>query len=178
MLSDEQLVQRLRSELAPLRPRVDLAEHVRDQARADTPPRGSIRVHRRPGRVRLTAGTLVIAASILVVVAVGATLLVLAGHKAQPMPAASPAGGSRAATVPTVASGGTRSAARHTGGRALPSASPSAGPVTCRGGVCRQAGHRVRNPFGSNCDQRSTWVAKTTTPATTYGCVKTPVAGY
>lgn len=57
----------------------------------------------------------------------------------------------------------------------LPSASPSAGPVTCRGPVCRQW-RLVRNPAQSSCGQSSTWIVRTTARATTYGCVRRSVA--
>jgi hypothetical protein len=162
MLSNKQLVDRLRSELAPLRPRVDLAERVREEAGTSTGFSSRARSPGRAGRSRLPALTLAVVASALVAVAGGALILVLNGSNPQPKPTTSPVGQSHASRAST-----------------LPSARPSAGPVTCTAeGVCRQGRRQVRNPSGSICGQGRTWTAKTTAPETSYGCASTMAIGY
>lgn len=146
MLSEEQLADRLRSELAPLRPRGDLAERVREQAGTDAAPVGRMRSPGRFGRLQRRARTLSLAAGVLAVVAIGVLVLSLTGHASQPTPSARPKATST-----------------------LARARPGAGPVTCHGSVCHQRRHLVRDPAGSTCGQ-GTWVAKTTEPETTYGC--------
>src|ERR1700722_16550413 len=83
MLSDEQLVDRLRSELAPLRPRVDLAERVREQARERkrTGRRWSPMLERQH---RPTLGMVAVGLSSLVVVAVVVVGLALLHHSGAP----------------------------------------------------------------------------------------------
>lgn len=83
MLSDEQLVHRLRSELAPLRARVDLAERVREQARERkrTGRRWSPMLERQH---RPTLGMVAVGLSSLVVVAVVVVGLALLHHSGAP----------------------------------------------------------------------------------------------
>jgi hypothetical protein len=82
MLTDEELIDQLRSELAPLCPADDLIECLREQAAADQHhgtgrPRRLRGGHRRA--IRSTGGFLALVASGLIVLAVGALLLV--GHR-------------------------------------------------------------------------------------------------
>jgi hypothetical protein len=158
MLSEEQLVDRLRSELAPLRPRADLAERVREQAQTHAGPLGRA-CRGRVGRFRLRPARLAAAGGLLVVLAVGLVVLVLAGSTASRRPA--PVGGST----------------RRDASSAVASARPGRGPVTCLGNVCHQGRRLVRDPAGSTCGHGS-WVAKTTVPETTYGCQQRSMMGY
>jgi len=146
MFSEEQLVDRLRSELAPLRPRGDLAEWVREQAGTDAAPVGRVHCRGRLGRFQLRARTLGLAGGVLAVVAIGVLMFSLTGHTSQPTPSPRPK------TTSAVAR-----------------AKPGAGPVTCQAGVCHQRRRLVRDPAGSTCG-RGTWVTKTTAPETIYGC--------
>lgn len=165
MLSDEQLVDRLRSELAPLQPRDDLAARVRDQARAHAPPGGRVRSRGGVRRLRLTPRRLGLAAGAIVAVVVGVVVLVFVGHNAHSIPASRPVGQSHAPTGRTPR-------------QALAAASPGAGPVNCRGDVCHQGRQLVRNPGGSPCGQGVWVVARSTVPETTYGCDRRAIAGY
>jgi hypothetical protein len=165
MLSDEQLIDRLQSELAPLQPRADLAEQLRGRAQMPTRLLSRLRPHPSGSRFRLRLGMLALVASGLTIVAVGAAVLVLANHEHRPVPHTLPSRGTRA-TLP------------HTSRAAVGQARPNAGPVTCQGRVCRQGQHRVRNPSGSSCGQHSSWVANTNAPQITYGCANRSVAGY
>ncbi len=75
MLSDEQLAEQLRSELAPLRPPGDLAERVRQQAHTKPRRFGRIRSGARGPRFRLRlAGALTLAAGIVAIAIVATTL--------------------------------------------------------------------------------------------------------
>ena len=165
MLSDEQLVDRLRSELAPLQPLDDLAELVREQAVAHAPPGGDTRSRGRLPPFRLTPRRLGFAGGVLAAVAVGVVVLVLVGHSAPPSPASRPVGQSHAP-------------ARRTPRPALAAASPGEGLVSCRAGVCHQGRRLVRNPGGSPCGQGVWVVARSTVPETTYGCDHRAIAGY
>ena len=91
MLTDEQLVDQLRLGLSSLRPRADLAERVRQQARTSSRPLGRDRsgpADRRFGPWIVEALALV--GSVVVVAAVAVAILRV-GHKAQPSSATHPA---------------------------------------------------------------------------------------
>jgi hypothetical protein len=150
MLSDAELIDRLQSELAPLRPRADLAEQLREQRQTSSRLPSRLRSPRKRTRFRLRVGTVVLVASGLMAVAVGVAIVVLGDHQARPQRQ--------------------RLAARP--------AKPKAGPVTCRGRICHQGHHVVRNPSGSSCGQHSTWVAIRSAPQLTYGCARRSEAAY
>jgi hypothetical protein len=101
----------------------------------------------------------VLAASGLVAGAAGVAFVVLGDHQAQSQSQSKPKSQSSQPQGPTLAVRPPR---------------PNAGPVTCRGGICRQGHHLVRNPSGSTCGQHSTWVAIRKTFQITYGCARRP----
>jgi len=84
MLTDEELIQWLRTELAPLRPSADLLQRLREQAAAADGDRHTRRPSRRHRRLRAPAGAVTVAASSLVVIAVVVGALFLAGGHSQP----------------------------------------------------------------------------------------------
>jgi hypothetical protein len=150
MLSDEQLIDRLRFELAPLRPPADLAERVRAQAGTRS----------RPGLLRRPMGRALVAVTVMAV-AVVAVVLVLAGGRAAP---------TRTSPISSV-----HNRVRST----LPRARAGGGQVVCFSGMaCRQGDHAVRNPSGSSCGAGRLWSADGAVPGTKYGCHATAMAGY
>lgn len=176
MLSDEQLIDQLCRELAPLEPRGDLAARVREQARNSAQPlrragrRGGTR---RPG---ISARRLVVVAGAAIVVAVGAVMLV--GSETHPEATINRPGHAHVSGRST-SPGNVPLAARRARGSRFPRARAGAGPVTCHAGSCRQGHRRVRDPSGSHCGQYMIWVARTTAPARTYACARNaPVSGY
>jgi hypothetical protein len=164
MLNDEQLIERLRSEFAPLRPGADLAERVREQAGGRVRERVREQAGGRVRRSRPRRRALAVAAGALAAVAVGTMVFVLAGQQARPS--------SRPITRSHVSAPG-----QHSSTPALASARPGAGPVTCRGRVCHQGRHLVRNPGGSTC-AHGVWIGRTSPPETIYDCGNQPVEGY
>ena len=78
MLSDEELIDGLRSELATLHPRSDLIDRLRERAAADQPHDLPTRRPRRP-RWLPSVGAVVAMASVLVAVVVGGSAVVLLG---------------------------------------------------------------------------------------------------
>lgn len=159
MLSDEQLIDRLQTELAPLRPRADLVERLREQGQAGSRLFKPLDSRRGGRRRRLRVAIAVLAASGLTAVAAGFAFVEIGSHRSQPQsqPQSQP-------LRPTLA---------------VRPARPNAGPVTCQGGICHQGPRLVRNPSGSSCGQHSTWVAVRKTPQITYGCAsRRPEAAY
>ena len=175
MLSDEELVDRLRSELAPLLPPADLAERVREQGRADRRLLGRVDFRGRTGRVPLRAATVGVAACVLLAVTTAVALFALTG--AGPKPANIPVGRSRTSSLVRTPGGRSPRSTRRPAGSVLAVARPGAGRVTCRRGVCRQGRRLVRNPSGMTCGHGQ-WVANTTARETVYGCHHQAVAGY
>ncbi|HWF73263.1 MAG TPA: hypothetical protein VG186_07960 [Solirubrobacteraceae bacterium] len=106
MLTDEELIDGLHSELAPLRPPADLVERLRAQAGADEGRRRSIlgtSRDGRPRRVRYSLGVLAVAAATVLSLAIAVGALVLIGHRG-PSPQAArhanrPGGPERAPTL-------------------------------------------------------------------------------
>lgn len=95
MLSDEELIDGLRSALATLQPRSDLIDRLRECAAADQPRDLPSRPPHRPRRLPTFSGVLAMACVLLALVVGGGALLLLSGHhpsglRTAPSPLASP----------------------------------------------------------------------------------------